>query len=175
MANAMARIESDGSADTDPSAHYQQAEAEFKQAWQLTDADGFYQRNLATIRHNLGSLLTSTQPGTDLESARRHLEASVSIRKNLIRQQPAVDDIRQMCQSIDAWLESFGETVPEQIALLNDADIGYQLIQEHGRLSREEKQAWSRVLKARSRIHRANGDQDAAIADRVMSERIAVE
>lgn len=151
-------------------AQLEAADQEFKQAWRQSDANGFYQRNLASIQHNLGKLLAGdTKRRAD---AQQHFENSVVIRKQLIRQQPAIEDIRAMCESIDAWLQATGESVPDQTDLLDAGDVGYQLIQEHCRLTPDEKRAWSQLLTVRSRFHKAKGNTESAIGDRLMSERL---
>ncbi|MEM7455567.1 MAG: protein kinase [Planctomycetota bacterium] len=148
--------------------HFETSISEFRSAWQLSDADGFYQDNLASAENNLGLLLASEE--SSRAEAGRHLQNSIDMRKSLIQQQPSVHDVGLYCHTV-ARLAELQEGA-QQLSLLNDADTGFQLVRDHGRLSTDDRTTWSHVLEMRALLHEASGDSEAAAVDRAIAERL---
>lgn len=152
---------------------YRQSIAEFKNAWALSDADGFYQRNLASAENNLGNLLADGDKAQQ-ESACDHLSNSLAIRKGLIRQQPSVDEIRLYCHSISRLVQLENQLQhPVELSLLNEADTCFQLVRDHGRLSAQDRNSWATVLRLRANVVEANGEEDKAMIDRANAKQLA--
>ena len=180
-ANCLARQSSGKPASTNPNSatanelaikQYQRAIAEFKSAWELADADGFYQRNLASTENNLGMLLAKGDSGQQSQ-ARQHFLTSLNIRRSLIRQQPSVEEIRIFCRTISRLVTIEEPENPEAtLKLLNDADSGYQLIQDHGRLSVDDRKSWAAILIRRAECHQRAGRSEAATVDRALAKRL---
>ena len=152
---------------------YTQAISDFKNAWSLSDADGFFQRNLASAENNLGHLLSSGDTEQQNE-ARQHISTSLAIRKGLIRQQPSVDEIRLYCHSMAKLiqLESQLSNNPE-INILNEADTCFQLIRDHGRLTELDRQLWAQILRARAAVHESDGDREKSLIDNANAEQLS--
>jgi eukaryotic-like serine/threonine-protein kinase len=173
LANAMSKSAGqDQNTFTSAKQEYQLAIGEFKNAWTLSDADGFYQRNLASAEYNLGNLLA----GGDVEAqneAREHLHTSLGIRKRLIGQQPSVEEIRLYCDAIIRSVELDWQLGAKPgMSLLTEADVCYQLIREYGHLAGKDRTAWSKVLRLRAQQHEAAGNHDDAVVDRANADQL---
>ena len=151
---------------------YKQAISEFKSAWALSDADGFFQRNLASAENNLGDLLSSGDAEQQNE-ARNHISTSLAIRKGLIRQQPSVDEIRLYCHSMAKLIQLDNQQAKDpDINILNEADTCFQLIRDHGRLTELDRQLWAQVLSARAALHDANGNSEQSLIDNANAKQL---
>jgi len=135
---------------------YEQAIDELQDSWSLSDVDGFYQTNLATAENNLG-LLLSVGDEAEKRSAADHLLRSLAIYRRMMQSRPTIDDIRRFSQT-SAALASLhsGRTDDEVAKWLEDANLGYQLLQDHGRLNAADQKNWSSVKAHRDRWRAGN-------------------
>lgn len=160
---------------------YQTAIADLHYAWKLADADGFYQSNLAAAESNLGLVLLGDPD--ELAAAQQHFDNSLFYHRKLIQQQATVEAIRPYCESIVQWVVASESSphvgvdkVQQQVRLLNDADLAFQLIRDHGQLTSQDRRNWIRLLKVRAKQYQVIGgntesaESDLKAADQMNSE-----
>lgn len=153
FANSLAKSRT----DNDP----QEAELQLKQAiedlnhaWSLADGQGFFLGNLAAAENNLGTLLAKNAnvARRDSEPAATHFVRSLNYRKNIIRQNPTIAEIRRYCHTIHSLTAIAELDVELALKYLNEADLSFQIIRDHGQLSSDDRRIWNSMLRRRDSL-----------------------
>ncbi|TWT71118.1 serine/threonine-protein kinase [Crateriforma conspicua] len=142
-----------GGQRSEASQMYRLAIDDLRRSRSLTDGDGFCQTNLAAAEYSLATLLMKadgfvddqTPPGpSDLE-ARRLLENSLSRRQRLLQNAPGVRHLSDVAEVL-ATLTNISNVDPDQRRLwATQADVAYQMLQEHSELTPRQSEQWSTV------------------------------
>ncbi|MDM4015691.1 protein kinase domain-containing protein [Roseiconus lacunae] len=122
---------------------YEKAIEQLNHAWQASDPDDFYRTNLATAEFNLGKVY-STDPDHSA-TAQSLLRRSSQTYKELLQQRPTVEVLRRLTDA-KAKLAELTIGTDDEVAHLDDALVGFEVLDDHTVIDRQDLLRWLKLL-----------------------------
>lgn len=158
---------------------FEEAIGTLRQAWRMTDDDGFYRTNLATAENNLGHLLThfdekTQRDGGSAAIANDLLTKSLQIYESLLREEVTAERLHRYAQTHYA-LSNLGhgsetDSGATQADHARKAAYGFEILKDYQTLTADDLLKWI-DCEIRSADAASEGDGSQAMMQSIRSIR----
>lgn len=144
---------------------YEDAVSDFDLAWQLTDADAFYQSNVAVSEANLGRVASQWLPLDG--SAEQHLRVAIAHLQQTVADEGITTGnlvrLAECHESLGSLARRHGD--PDALEHYDTANQCYTILNDNTQLTADVLARWAALLAARCELHLSGEQLELAEAD----------